>query len=73
MDDIAAQALMFLLTGYHTTCTLLCFACHQLALHPDIQSKLQGEIDATLQHHASKLTHQTVHSMKYLDMVLSGE
>jgi hypothetical protein len=51
----------------------LSFASHQLAVHPDVQNKLQGEIDATLQHHGGELTHQAVHSMKYLDMVLSGE
>jgi hypothetical protein len=72
MDNITAQALTFFLAGHDTTSTLLCFASHQLAVHPDIQSKLQEEIDATLQEHGGKLTHETVHSMKYLDMVVSG-
>jgi cytochrome P450 len=73
MDDTAAQALVFFLAGFDTTSTLLCFASHQLAVHPDIQSKLQEEIDKTLQEHGRKLTHEAVHSMKYLDMVVSGE
>lgn len=73
MDDIAAQALVFFLAGFETTSTLLCFASHQLAVHPDIQNKLQEEIDATLQQHGGKITHEAVHSMKYLDMVVSGE
>ncbi|XP_023717570.1 cytochrome P450 9e2 isoform X2 [Cryptotermes secundus] len=71
MDDIGAQALMFFLAGFETTSTLLCFASHQLAVHPDIQNKLQEEIDATLQQHGGKITHEAVHSMKYLDMVVS--
>jgi cytochrome P450 len=73
MDDIAAQVLVFFLAGFDTTSTLLCFASHQLAVHPDIQNKLQEEIDATLQLHGGKITHEAVHSMKYLDMVVSGE
>lgn len=71
MDNIAAQALVFFLAGFDTTSTLLCFASHQLAVHPDIQSKLQEEIDTTLQQHGGQITHEAVHSMKYLDMVVS--
>jgi hypothetical protein len=73
MDDITAQALVFFLAGFDTTSTLLSFASHQLAVHPDVQSKLQEEIDTTLQQHGGQITHEAVHSMKYLDMVVSGE
>jgi hypothetical protein len=34
---------------------------------------LQEEIDETLQEHSGKFTYEAVHSMKYLDMVVSGE
>jgi cytochrome P450 len=72
-DDIAAQALMFFLAGFDTTSTLLCFASLQLAVHPEIQSRLQEEIDETLRQHCGKLTYEAIHDMKYLDMVVSGE
>jgi cytochrome P450 family 9 len=71
-DDLAAQAVLFFLAGFDTASTLLCFASHQLATHPDIQSRLQEEIDMTLKKDGGNLTYETVLGMKYLDMVISG-
>jgi cytochrome P450 family 9 len=71
-DDLAAQVFQFLVAGFDTTSTLLCFAAHQLAVHPDVQSRLQEEIDMTLNKDGGNLTYEAVHGMKYLDMVLSG-
>jgi cytochrome P450 len=72
-EDILSQALLFFLAGFDTASTLLCFVSHQLATHPDVQKCLQEEIDKTLQEHGGKFTYEAVHSMKYLDMVVSGE
>ena len=71
-DDLAAQVVQFFLAGFDTASTLLCFATHQLATHPDVQSRLQEEIDMTLNKDEGNLTYQAVHGMKYLDMVVSG-
>jgi cytochrome P450 family 9 len=71
-DDITAQAVLFFLAGFDTASTLLCFASHQLAVHPDIQSRLQDEIDQTLEEDGGYLTYEALHGMKYLDMVVSG-
>jgi cytochrome P450 family 9 len=62
----------FLLAGFDTASTLLCFAAHLLALHPDVQSRIQEEIDMTLNKDGGNLTYEAVHGMKYLDMVISG-
>ncbi|PNF31078.1 Cytochrome P450 9e2 [Cryptotermes secundus] len=70
-DDITAQVVQFLLAGFDTAATLLYFASHLLAMHPDIQSRLQDEIDQTLKEDRGKLTYEAVHGMKYLDMVVS--
>jgi hypothetical protein len=51
----------------------MCFASHLLAVHPDVQTRLQEEIDETLKEHDGKFTYEMVHGMKYLDMVVSGE
>ena len=40
-----AQAYIFLIAGFDTTTTTLVFIAYYLALNPDIQSKLQEEID----------------------------
>ena len=71
-DDLAAQVFLFFLAGFDTASTLLCFATHQLATHPDVQSRLQEEIDMTLNKDGGNLTYEAVHGMKYLDMVVSG-
>jgi cytochrome P450 family 9 len=69
---MAAQVMLFFLAGFDAASTLLCFTAHQLATHPDIQSRLQEEIDTTLDKDRGKLTYEAVQTMKYLDMVVSG-
>lgn len=44
--EIVANAFGFLFAGNETTSSSLSFVSYLLALHPDIQEKLQSEIDA---------------------------
>ena len=39
------QIFVFLAAGYETTATTLAYVSYYLALYPDVQSKLQDEID----------------------------
>ncbi|XP_026316995.1 cytochrome P450 9e2-like [Hyposmocoma kahamanoa] len=43
-DTIDAQALLFLIAGYETSGTLLSFAVHTLAIHPELQENLRANI-----------------------------
>ena len=43
---VFANSVGFLIAGYETTSNTLCFTSYLLALHPDVQEKLQSEIDA---------------------------
>jgi len=45
-NEIIAHSITFLLAGYDTTLNLLTFTTYLLALHPDVQQKLQEEVDA---------------------------
>ena len=45
--ELVAQSIIFIFAGYETTSTSLSFLMYELATHPDVQQKLQEEIDAT--------------------------
>ncbi|KAF2898022.1 hypothetical protein ILUMI_08153 [Ignelater luminosus] len=70
-EDIAAQAFIFFLAGFDSVATLMYFVAYELAVHPDIQVKLQLEIDNILNNSNGSLTYENLSSMKYMDMVLS--
>ncbi len=44
-----AQIFVFLAAGYETTATTLGYMSHYLALFPEVQTKLQDEIDEAFQ------------------------
>ncbi|CAO2630611.1 Cytochrome P450 3A11 [Lemmus lemmus] len=68
--EIMAQSIIFIFGAYETTSSTLAFALYSLATHPDIQKKLQEEIDAALPNKAPP-NYDKVMEMEYLDMVLS--
>lgn len=72
-DCITAQSLMFFSAGFANTANALCFMSYELALNPDVQKKLQNEIDKTVQQYHEKLTYEALSQMKYLDMTVSGK
>lgn len=70
--DITAQAILFFLAGFEPAATLMCFTSHELAVNPEVQKKLQAEIDETLVRCNRKLTYEALQGMEYMDMVISG-
>lgn len=70
--EIVAQAILFFIAGFETSSTLLCFAAHELAINPDVQKKLQDEIDELIAEKGKTLTYNDLMKMKYMDMVISG-
>ncbi|XP_018571685.1 cytochrome P450 9e2 isoform X2 [Anoplophora glabripennis] len=67
-DLITAQALVFFLAGFDTASTLLSFLTYELALNPDIQTKLQAEVDEAAK---AGVSYEEILKMKYLDQVVS--
>ncbi|XP_036027836.1 cytochrome P450 3A11-like [Onychomys torridus] len=68
--EIIAQSIIFIMGGYESTRNTIVFALYLLATHPDIQKKLQEEIDVALPNKASP-NYDKLMEMEYLDMVLS--
>lgn len=71
-DDFLAQAIVFILAGFTTSSTLLSFLLYELAINPDIQKRLQEEVDELSTKNNGKVTYADITHMKYMDMVISG-
>ncbi|NXV15538.1 CP3AC protein, partial [Cepphus grylle] len=69
-EEILAQALIFVFAGYETTGSTLNYISYNLATHPDVQQRLQDEIDANLPNKATP-TYNAITQMEYLDMVVN--
>ena len=69
--DIVATALVLLIAGYDTTGINLSYMAYELANHPEIQSRLQEEIDEAFEEAGDKFPdYNAIQSLPYLDMVL---
>uniref|UniRef100_A0A0K8TUI9 unspecific monooxygenase n=1 Tax=Epiphyas postvittana TaxID=65032 RepID=A0A0K8TUI9_EPIPO len=69
LDEIlmAAQVFVFFAAGFETSSSATSYTLHQLAFHPDVQKKLQSEIDRVLAKHDNKLSYDAVKEMTYLE------
>ena len=59
-QQITAYATDFLLAGYDTTSNLLSYTSYLLALHPEVQERLQSEIDGYLEDNPVSYTTVTI-------------
>ena len=67
-----ATAVIFLVAGYDTTGTTLAFACYQLAKNPEIQERLQEEVEEICGGDMNgEITYEDLHNMTYLDQIIS--
>ncbi|KAL1495017.1 hypothetical protein ABEB36_010507 [Hypothenemus hampei] len=70
-DLITAQALVFFIAGFETSSSILSLLSYELARNPDIQRKLQTEIDEYLKKTSGEWDYECILKMKYLDQVIS--
>ncbi|XP_030029643.2 probable cytochrome P450 6a14 [Manduca sexta] len=70
MNDVAANAMLYMIAGYETSATTGQFAAYQLALNPEVQSKAREEVDRVLAKYGGKCTYEAQNEMTYLNMVL---
>ncbi|KAK3740560.1 hypothetical protein QZH41_014951 [Actinostola sp. cb2023] len=70
-EELIAQLIGFLLAGHETTSTTLALVCYNLATKPDVQERLQQEIDRVWTDEDEMPSYDMVHELPYLDMVMS--
>ncbi|KAL0270235.1 UNVERIFIED_CONTAM: hypothetical protein PYX00_007707 [Menopon gallinae] len=70
LNEAAAQCFVFFGAGFETSSTGLTFCLYELAKNPDLQKRLQDEIDSALIDCDNDITYEKLHEMEYLDMVV---
>jgi len=71
IDDITAQAFIFFLAGFDTSSTAMSFAAHEIAANPEVQIKLQQEIDKVLEDSNGEVSYEVINRLEYLDAVIN--
>jgi hypothetical protein len=71
-DILVAQAAIFFTAGFEANAAAVSFALYEMAMQPDIQTRLREEILDALDKNEGKLTYEAVRDMEYLHMVVSG-
>lgn len=68
MDEITAQAFIFLVAGFETSATTLINCLYELAMNEGVQDRLRSEINKACGD--QPLTYETIFSIEYLGMVI---
>ena len=69
LQEIQASSFIFLLAGFETSSTALGFLTHHLAHCPDVQEKIQNEIDMHFPDECLP-DYGTVQKLEYLNMAI---
>jgi cytochrome P450 len=67
-EEVVSTCLLFLLAGYETTSTALAYATYFLATNPEVQKKVQDEIDSDFN---EDNPYETIFKCEYIDWVIS--
>uniref|UniRef100_A0A0K8TUM3 unspecific monooxygenase n=1 Tax=Epiphyas postvittana TaxID=65032 RepID=A0A0K8TUM3_EPIPO len=64
---IAAQVFLFFTAGFETSSSSSSYALHEIAYNPEVQKKIQEDIDRVLAKHNNKLSYDAIKEMHYLE------
>jgi len=69
-NDIQEEVDTFMFEGHDTTTSAASWTTHLLGSHPEIQKKVQDELDSVLQGSERHLTNEDLGNLKYLECVI---
>jgi cytochrome P450 family 9 len=69
--NMTSQAFIFFVAGFETSSTLMSFAAHEIAINPNVEEKLQNEIDKVLENTNGQPSYEAINEMKYLSSVIN--
>lgn len=70
-DEVIAQLITFLLTGYQPSSSTLAFTAYHLAMDSDVQERLRCEVEIAIQTYHDLPLYDIVHEIEYLDCVMN--
>ncbi|XP_014216186.1 cytochrome P450 9e2-like isoform X2 [Copidosoma floridanum] len=71
LTEMTAQAFLFFLAGFEASATQSSLMAFEMALNPDVQSRVQIEIDEVMLATKGRPTYDAIGNMTYLDAVFS--
>ncbi|RLU15467.1 hypothetical protein DMN91_012461 [Ooceraea biroi] len=69
--DMTSHVFIFFLAGFDSSSTVMSFATYELGVNPDVQEKLQNEIDEVLEDTNGQPSYEKINGMTYLNAVIS--
>ncbi|XP_072940882.1 cytochrome P450 6B6-like [Epargyreus clarus] len=66
LECMVAQVFIFFAAGFETSSSATSYTLHQLAFHPDIQRKIQVEVDEVLSKYNNKICYDAISEMTLL-------
>lgn len=66
--EVVMNVFLFMLAGFETTSTFLAYSTYVLAKNPDIQKRLQDEIDTIFQEDNLAMDYESIADMAYMDL-----
>ncbi|XP_055305823.1 probable cytochrome P450 6d5 [Sitodiplosis mosellana] len=66
-EEIVAQSFVFFAAGFETSSGVMSFCLYEVAKSPEIQRKIQDEIDTVLAQHNGQFTYESINELKYLE------
>lgn len=71
VQNMANHAFSFFFGGFDTVSSQTCVLLHMLVENPEVQQRLQQEIDETLESNNGQLSYDVIQEMRYLDAVIN--